>query len=79
MTACTILGLSSARGQKLNIYAGIVKATDNEVLTERIAVIIDGQHDPLSIKLENLELLANLSKLDLQSSSKRIGFRGVSA
>jgi hypothetical protein len=56
MAPCTIVGLSSARGQKLNGSVGIVKLTGNEALTERVAVIIDGQNDPLSIKLENLEL-----------------------
>jgi hypothetical protein len=54
---CSIVGLSSGRGQKLNGYIGVVELTGSEVKTERVAVIIDGQKDPLSIKLENLELL----------------------
>jgi hypothetical protein len=61
MAPCTVVGLSSARGQKLNGSVGVVKVTGNEASTERVAVILDGQNDPVSIKLENLELFVESS------------------
>ena len=59
MTACTciIVGLSSERGHKLNGSVGIAQVTGYETLAARVAVILDGQNDPLSIKLENLEFM----------------------